>query len=74
MSKYPIAFMLYTVSGLTLEPGKRYTQTVEQSFHLSMAALDVKRDQGIDSYTYHIDLNKSPWSNKGPLSLFKKLA
>jgi len=27
------------VSGVTLDSGKRYTQTVEKSFHLSMAAL-----------------------------------
>lgn len=38
--------------GLILEPGKRYTTTVEKSFHVSMAALDcttVKQDQEIMS-------------------------
>ncbi|XP_022108131.1 uncharacterized protein LOC110988680 isoform X5 [Acanthaster planci] len=28
--------------GLTIEPGKRYTQTVEESFHVSMVALDTR--------------------------------
>lgn len=38
--------------GLILEPGKRYTTTVEKSFHVSMAALDcttVRQDQEIMS-------------------------
>ncbi|XP_038068887.1 uncharacterized protein LOC119738192 isoform X2 [Patiria miniata] len=38
--------------GLTIEPGKHYTQTVEESFHVSMVALDTRdvaiteREQG----------------------------
>ncbi|XP_071499273.1 46 kDa FK506-binding nuclear protein-like [Diadema antillarum] len=33
--------------GLTIEPGKHYSQTVEQSFHVSMAALDTREKSGI---------------------------
>lgn len=31
----------YIFVGLIMEPNKRYTQTVEKSFHVSMATLDV---------------------------------
>ncbi len=33
-------------SGVTLEGGKRYAQTVEKSFHISMAALEPQRKKG----------------------------
>ncbi|XP_041465848.1 46 kDa FK506-binding nuclear protein-like [Lytechinus variegatus] len=33
--------------GLTIEPGKHYSQTVDQSFHVSMAALDTREKSGI---------------------------
>ena len=30
----------FLISGLRLEPGKRYSTVVDKSFHVSMAALD----------------------------------
>lgn len=35
-------FIHLIFTGLTLESGKRYAQKVEASFHVSMAALDLK--------------------------------
>lgn len=32
--------------GVTLDGGKRYTQTVERSFHISMAALEPPVSEG----------------------------
>lgn len=44
--------MTSTFWGLRLEPGKRYSTTVDKSFHVSMAALDcstVKNDKDVQS-------------------------
>lgn len=35
--------MDFIISGLIMEPNKRYTQTVERAFHISMASLDGTR-------------------------------
>ena len=37
--KYFLTLTTFVFLGVTLDSGKRYTQTVEKSFHLSMAAL-----------------------------------
>jgi hypothetical protein len=31
------------LSGLIVEPGKKYSQTIKNSFHISMASLELKK-------------------------------
>ena len=42
-----LTLFVFIFTALVLEEGKRYSQTVEQSFHISMAALELPTDAGI---------------------------
>lgn len=42
----PVSALIFSL-GVTLDGGKRYTQTVERSFHISMAALEPPVSEGI---------------------------
>lgn len=42
----PVSAFIFSL-GVTLDGGKRYTQTVERSFHISMAALEPPVSEGI---------------------------
>lgn len=48
-----IIYYLYFFLGLIMEPNKRYSQTVEKSFHVSMATLDVASAGKSTKYTLH---------------------
>lgn len=52
-----VKFVTVFFSGVTLDGGKRYTQTVESSFHLSMAALEPSKGwscRRLKKHTFHI--------------------
>lgn len=43
-------FIIFFFLGLILEPNKRYTQTVEKSFHVSMASLNLQKAGNINKF------------------------
>lgn len=49
------------ISGITLDVGKRYTQTVEKSFHLSMAALGFNNPTP-DPVTIMVEVEKAQFA------------
>lgn len=51
----PVSALIFSL-GVTLDGGKRYTQTVERSFHISMAALEPPVSEGIIKENVYIYL------------------
>ena len=46
---FDIKINQHIFSGVTLEGGKRYAQTVQKSFHISMAALEPQQGKVVQS-------------------------
>ena len=42
-------------TGLCLEAGKKYSQTVEKCFHISMAAVDPHKSKGSEPVTLYLE-------------------
>jgi len=52
-------------SGLVIEPGKKYTQTVENSFHISKAALELS---GSSKLNFYFCVMQPSWSEANLIS------
>jgi hypothetical protein len=52
---------MFTLTGIVMEPGKKYSTVVENTFHLSMATLDLETvKKGMyKAYNFMVQLNIS---------------